>query len=63
MESSEKKFNSRLSTLYVQPDLFIFFVWRMATAATAKLFEFETLGCRLLILGRDVVAFLALGTL
>jgi hypothetical protein len=63
VESSEKKFNSRLSTLYVQPDLFIFFVRRMATATTAKLFEFEPFGRRFLVFRRYVVAFFALSTL
>jgi hypothetical protein len=58
-----RKKHSLLSTLYVQPDLFILFVRRMATAATAKLFEFEPFGRRFLVLRRYVVAFLALGTL
>ena len=43
--------------------LFVLFVNRVATATTAKLFEFETLRCRLFILGRNVVAFFALGAL
>jgi hypothetical protein len=35
----------------------------VATAATAEFFEFQALGRGFLILGRHVVAFLALGAL
>ena len=51
------------SPLFTLNSLFVFFVNRVATATTAKLFEFETLRCRLFILGRNVVAFFALGAL
>ena len=64
MESSQKNFilatlHSLLSTSY----LFIFPMQSMATATTAKLFEFQPSGRILFVFGRYIIAFFTLSAL
>ena len=61
MESEESylTFHVPFSTF----SLFVFPVQLMLAAATAKLLELETIGCRLLVLHIAVIAILTLGAL
>src|SRR5689334_15519653 len=63
VESGEKISYSPLSTLYSLLDLFIFPMHCVATAATAKLFEFKPVRRVFLVFCRHIIAFFAFGTL
>lgn len=54
---------SKIANRKSKISLFVFFVYSMATAATAIFFEFEPFRCRFLIFRRHVIALFAFGTL